>query len=110
SANIEQAVAAKKFREDLYYCLSAFTLHVPPLRQRKEEIPLLMHHFMQQLAKHYDLPAREFTPAVLAACQQYAWPGNLSELERFVKRYLVMPDQEFALGLASSPVGVAAAG
>ena len=110
SANIEQAVAAKKFREDLYYCLSAFTLHVPPLRQRKEEIPLLMHHFMQQLAKHFDLPAREFTPAVLAACQQYAWPGNLSELERFVKRYLVMPDQEFALGLASSPAGVAAAG
>ena len=106
SANIEQAVAAKRFREDLYYCLSAFTLHVPPLRQRKDEIPLLMHHFMQQLAKHYDLPAREFTPAVLAACQQYAWPGNLSELERFVKRHLVMPDQEFALGLGASPAGV----
>ncbi len=94
SANIEQAVAAKKFREDLYYCLSAFTLHVPPLRQRRDEIPLLMHHFMQQLAKHFSLPTREFTPAVLEACQQYAWPGNLSELERFVKRYLVMPDHE----------------
>jgi len=110
SANIEQAVAAKRFREDLYYCLSAFTLHVPPLRQRKEEIPLLMHHFMQQLAKHYDLPAREFTPAVLAACQQYAWPGNLSELERFVKRYLVMPDQEFVMGITPSPAGASEAG
>ena len=94
SANVEQAVASKKFREDLYYCLSAFTLHVPPLRQRKDEIPLLMHHFMQQLARHYNLPARSFTPAVLEACQQYSWPGNLSELERFVKRYLVMPDHE----------------
>jgi two-component system, NtrC family, response regulator AtoC len=96
SANIEQAVAAKKFREDLYYCLSAFTLHVPALRYRKDEIPLLMHHFMQQLAKHYNLPARRFTSTVLEACQAYSWPGNLSELERFVKRYLVMPDHELA--------------
>lgn len=96
SANIEQAVAAKKFREDLYYCLSAFTLHVPGLRHRKDEIPLLMHHFMQQLARHYNLPTRRFTPAVLEACRSYSWPGNLSELERFVKRYLVMPDHELA--------------
>ena len=98
SANIEQAVAARKFREDLYYCLSAFTLHVPPLRQRKDEIPLLMHHFMQQLAKHYNLPVRRFTSTVLEACQHYSWPGNLSELERFVKRYLVMPDHEVGSG------------
>ena len=105
SANIEQAVACKKFREDLYYCLSAFTLHVPPLRQRKDEIPLLMHHFMQQLAKHYSLPARKFTPTVLEACQHYSWPGNLSELERFVKRYLVMPDQELASGEEFLPSG-----
>jgi two-component system, NtrC family, response regulator AtoC len=105
SANIEQAVAAKKFREDLYYCLSAFTLHVPPLRQRKDEIPLLMHHFMQQLAKHYNLPARRFTPAVLEACQGYSWPGNLSELERYVKRYLVMPDHELASGEEFLPSG-----
>jgi len=105
-ANIEQAVAAKKFREDLYYCLSAFTLHVPPLRQRKEEIPLLLHHFMQQLAKHYGLPPRIFTPAVLDACQRYSWPGNLSELERFVKRYLVMPDHEFASGKEFVPGGI----
>jgi two-component system, NtrC family, response regulator AtoC len=110
SANIEQAVAAKKFREDLYYCLSAFTLHVPPLRQRKDEIPLLMHHFMQHLARHYSLPAREFTPAVLDACQQYSWPGNLSELERFVKRYLVMPDGELESGQEFMPSGTASTG
>jgi two-component system response regulator AtoC len=110
SVNIEQAVAAKKFREDLYYCLSAFTLHVPPLRQRREEIPLLMHHFMQQLSKHYDLPPRKFTTAVMEACQQYAWPGNLSELERFVKRFLVMPDEDFESGRALMPSGMADAG
>jgi two-component system, NtrC family, response regulator AtoC len=96
SANIEQAVAEKKLREDLYYHLSAFTLHVPPLRQRKEAIPLFLHYFMQQLTKHYGLPARDFSPSVLEDCQRYSWPGNLSELERFVKRYLVMPDSDFS--------------
>ena len=98
SANIEQAIAGKKLREDFYFHLSSFTLHVPPLRQRKEEIPLFLHHFMQQLARHYSLPARSFSPAVLEACQRHSWPGNLSELERFVKRYLVMQDHEWALG------------
>jgi two-component system response regulator AtoC len=96
SAKIEHAVAAKKLREDLYYRLSAFTLHVPPLRQRKDEIPVLLHHFMHQLAKHYSLPPRTFSPGVLEACQGYSWPGNLSELEGFVKRYLMMPDHERA--------------
>ena len=98
SANIDQALAGKKLHEDLYYRLSAFTLHVPPLRQRKEEIPLFLHHFMQQLARHYSLPPRNFSPAVMDACQRYSWPGNLSELERFVKRYLVMPDYKLASG------------
>ena len=79
--------------------------HFEKLRQRKEEIPLLMHHFMQQLSRRYDLPPRKFTTAVLEACQQYSWPGNLSELERFVKRYLVMPDHEFASSQELFPSG-----
>lgn len=90
--NIEQAMAEGKLREDLYYSLSAFTVHVPALRQRKEEIPLLLGHFMNQLARRYSLPARTFSAAALAACQRYSWPGNLRELEKFVKRYLVMGD------------------
>ncbi len=98
SANIDQALAEKKLREDLYYRLSAFTVHVPPLRQRNDEIPLLLGHFMHQLAKHYGLPPRTFSPAVLNACQSHAWPGNLRELENFVKRYLVTGDEELALG------------
>ena len=60
--NIEQAIAERKLREDLYYRLSAFTVHVPALRQRKEEIPLLLGHFMNQLARRYSLPARIFSP------------------------------------------------
>jgi DNA-binding NtrC family response regulator len=96
SANLNQALAEKKFREDLYYRLSAFTVHVPPLRQRVEAIPTLLDHFMRQLAKHYGLPPRSFSPAVLDACRSYEWPGNLRELENFVKRYLVIGDQEVA--------------
>ena len=90
--NIEQAIADRKLREDLYYRLSAFTVHVPALRQRKEEIPLLLGHFMNQLARRYSLPARIFSGAALEACQRHSWPGNLGELEKFVKRYLVMGD------------------
>lgn len=106
SANIEQAVAEKKLREDLYYHLSAFTLQVPPLRQRKEAIPVFLHYFMQQLTKHYGLPVRNFSSSVLEACQRYSWPGNLSELERFVKRYLVMPDSELSSGHEAFPGGM----
>jgi two-component system, NtrC family, response regulator AtoC len=87
--NIDQAVAKKKLREDLYYQLSAFTVHVPPLWQRRDEIPLLLGHFMNQLSKRYGLPPRGFSDAVIEACRCYSWPGNLNEMEAFVKRYLV---------------------
>jgi len=98
SGNLEQAMAEGKLREDLYYRLSAFTVHVPPLRERKEELPLLLGHFMNQLAKRYGLPARMFSPSMLAACQRYDWPGNLRELEQFVKRHLLMGEDGVALG------------
>ena len=98
TASDERAVSERRFREDLYYRLSAFTVHVPPLRQRKDEIPLLLQHFMHHLAKHYNLQPRAFSASVLEACQAHSWPGNLKELESFVKRYLVMGDKELALG------------
>jgi DNA-binding NtrC family response regulator len=98
SANLERAMAGKRILEDLYYRLSAFTVHVPPLRQRKDEIATLLNYFMHRLAKHFSLPARAFSPSVLDACQQHSWPGNLTELEAFVKRYLVAGDQKLSLG------------
>jgi len=94
SVNPESALAKKQLREDLYHRLSAFTLHVPPLRQRKEEIATLLRYFMHNLSRHYGLPARGFSPSIIAACQLHAWPGNLSELETFVKRYLVTGEPE----------------
>jgi two-component system response regulator AtoC len=101
-ANIERALSEKKLREDLYYRLSAFTVQAPPLRQRKDEIPLLLRHFMHHLAKHYGLPPRTFSPVVLDACHAYSWPGNVRELEEFVKRYLVMGDKELFSGAQKS--------
>jgi two-component system response regulator AtoC len=97
NVNVERALAEKKFRDDLYYQLSAFTLQVPPLRERKEEIPILLEHSMRELARVYGLPERAFSRVILGACQAHSWPGNLRELENFVKRYLVIGDEELAL-------------
>ncbi len=97
TTGVEPALSENKLREDLYYLLSAYTIHVPPLRQRREEVPLLLAHFMRHLAKHYGLSPRSFSPAVLKACQSHSWPGNLRELENFVKRYL-MGGKELGLG------------
>ncbi len=96
--SIDRVFAEKKLREDLCYRLSSFTVQVPPLRQRKSEIPVLLRHSMHRLARHYGLPPREFSPAVLEACEDHSWPGNLDELESFVKRYLVAGDRELNFG------------
>lgn len=98
SLNLERALAEKWLREDLYYRLSAFTVHVPPLRQRKDEIATLLRYLMHKLAKHYSLPPRTLSAEVLEACQRYSWPGNLKELETFAKRYLLAGDPELSLG------------
>jgi DNA-binding NtrC family response regulator len=98
TASVERAVANKKLREDLYYNLSAYTIQVPPLRERREEIPLLLHYFMRHLSRHYAVAARTFSPAVLDACQSHSWPGNLRELETFVKRFLLAGETELKVG------------
>ena len=98
SVKLDRALAENKLREDLYYRLSAFTVHVPPLRQRRDEIKVLLQYWMHKMARYYGLPPREFTPSVLQACVSHSWPGNLQELEAFVKRYLVAGDKEFTIG------------
>ncbi len=98
TTSIESAIAENKLREDLYYHLSAYTIHVPPLRQRRDEVALLLRHFMQHLAKRYGLAPRTFSPGVIGACRSHSWPGNLRELESFVKRYLMVGDKELAFG------------
>jgi DNA-binding NtrC family response regulator len=97
SEKLDRAFAEKRLRADLYYRLSAFTVHVPPLRQRRDEIQFLLRYSMHKMARCYGLPPREFSQAALAACQNHSWPGNLKELEAFVKRYLVAGDKQINL-------------
>src|SRR3954465_9264814 len=88
--NIPEAIANKQLREDLYYRLNAFTLQLPPLRERKDEIPLLLKHFMSRQAEHYARPPLQLSAALQQKCLDYPWPGNLRELSNFVKRYLIL--------------------
>ena len=102
--NLEAAVAEKRVHEELYYHLSAFELHVPALRERREEIPLLLGHFMDRLTRRYGVPAPHFSGALVDACQRYPWPGNLRELEIFVKRFLVFGNESAAIEELNSHV------
>jgi two-component system response regulator AtoC len=95
--NIPEALANKRLREDLYYRLNAFTLHLPPLRDRKEEIPILLKHSMTRMAERYARAPLPLTPALLQACQDHSWPGNLRELNNFLKRYLILGDETLAM-------------
>jgi len=84
--DIEQSISEGRFREDLYYRLAVIPLHLPPLRQRREDIPLLLRHFCN---KHGAEEVR-FDETALAILQQYSWPGNVRELENLVERLLIM--------------------
>jgi DNA-binding NtrC family response regulator len=95
--NIEEAIASRKLREDLYYRLNGFSIHMPPLRERKEEVPILLKHFMGQVAERYARPALPLGSKLMEACDRYSWPGNLRELGNFVKRYLILGDEELAI-------------
>jgi two-component system, NtrC family, response regulator AtoC len=94
---ISDASASKRIREDLYYRLSVFILSVPPLRERRSEIPVLLTLFLNQLSKRYGLPVPIVPPALREASERYSWPGNLRELELFAKRYLVTGNHEQAI-------------
>ncbi|HWC19172.1 MAG TPA: sigma-54 dependent transcriptional regulator, partial [Terriglobales bacterium] len=97
NVNIEEAIANKTLREDLYYRLNAFTMHIPPLRERREEIPLLLKHFMNRLSERYAHAPLSYSERLVRACMLYHWPGNLRELGNFVKRYLVLQDEDMAI-------------
>ena len=86
NVDVEKAIAAGTFREDLYYRLSVIPVHLPPLRQRREDIPLLVRHFS---AKHGG-EAVVFPPETMVVLQEYQWPGNVRELENTVERLLIM--------------------
>jgi nitrogen regulation protein NR(I) len=87
---LEQAVAARQFREDLFYRLNVVRIHIPPLRERREDIRLLVNYFLNKFAKDKAGPPRSIAPVVLKALEKYHWPGNVRELENIIRRALVM--------------------
>lgn len=95
--NMTQAIAQKTFREDLYYRLNSFVLRMPSLRERREEIPMMLRHFIMRIADRYACSLPTISPRMVKACEEYPWPGNIRELENFVKRYLVLGDETAAI-------------
>ena len=94
---MKEAMANKTFREDLYYRLNGFTLSIPALRQRKEEIPVLSEYFMRRAAKRYSREPLLFSNTLTNALTDYSWPGNIRELENVINRYLVLGDEKAIL-------------
>ena len=95
--DVMQAIADHKLREDLYYRLNAFTMTIPPLRERREEIPVLLNYFMNSLAKKFAKNPLPISDTLVQECLAYHWPGNLRELGNFVKRYLVLEEEQLML-------------
>lgn len=92
--DIKAAIRERRFREDLYYRINGYSVYLPPLRERREEIPVLIRYFMQRMAEKYARRPLAMTDRLLSVCMQYPWPGNLRELESFVKRFLVLGDEQ----------------
>lgn len=90
--NLEEMVSQGKFREDLYYRLNVVQLHLPSLRERRDDIPLLAQHFLEISAEQFRKKARRFSQNALHALEEYAWPGNVRELQNAVQRAVVLSE------------------
>jgi Nif-specific regulatory protein len=88
--DLEQMIQDGKFREDLYYRLNVFPIHLPPLRDRVEDIPRLVEHFVAKFARSANKPMRGFSGEAVSSMQTYAWPGNVRELENVVERAIIV--------------------
>jgi DNA-binding NtrC family response regulator len=91
-------IAGGQFREDLYYRLQVIEIHVPPLRERQEEIQPLAQAFLAQVAEREGCETPPFTPTLLRAFLQYDWPGNVRELENVIQRYVILQDEQLIVG------------
>jgi DNA-binding NtrC family response regulator len=90
NADLRQLVQDGRFREDLFYRLNVITIDLPPLRQRKEDVPLLATHFLEKYAKENERPVPRVTPEALRFLMTYSWPGNVRELENVIERAVVL--------------------
>jgi transcriptional regulator with PAS, ATPase and Fis domain len=94
NVEIQEAMKSGRLREDLYYRLNVLSINVPPLRERASEIPLLFRHFLQKYSSKFNKETVTPSQHLLEAAVRYPWPGNLRELENFVKRYVILEDDE----------------
>src|SRR5205814_9584158 len=94
---LEEEIARGNFREDLYYRLNVVSVHVPPLRDRKEDVPHLIEHFRRKYGSKYKQGAMEFSLDVMRRLLEYDYPGNVRELENLVRRLVVLRDERFVL-------------
>jgi two-component system response regulator AtoC len=92
--NLEEEVAKGYFREDLFYRLNVLSIHLPPLRDRLEDVPLLMDHFINKFNKQLGKSIRSVSPAAIAILLAYHWPGNIRELENIIERAVVLSDED----------------
>jgi DNA-binding NtrC family response regulator len=90
NVDLRQAVKEGKFREDLYYRLNVISIDLPPLRSRREDIPLLASHFLKRFSDENELPLRSLAPDAIRALMDYDWPGNVRELENVIERGVVL--------------------
>jgi transcriptional regulator with PAS, ATPase and Fis domain len=90
NADLRAALEQGRFREDLYYRLNVVPINVPPLRERKEDIPFLAMHFVNKLAKDLSSPIEQISPAAMDRLLIYTWPGNVRELENTIERSMVL--------------------
>ena len=92
--DLKKAIADSQFREDLYYRLNVVPIELPPLRERAEDVPLLVDEFLKKLNRRLQKRVERFSPEALALLQQYPWPGNIRELENIVERTLLFCESE----------------
>jgi DNA-binding NtrC family response regulator len=90
NVDLKQAVARGSFREDLYYRLAVVPIHVPPLRARPDDIPLLADHFVRRFSRQFNKPVVSVAPDALAMMREYPWPGNVRELQNVIERLVVL--------------------
>jgi DNA-binding NtrC family response regulator len=97
--NLEDAIAAKAFRDDLFYRLNEITLPISPLRERREDIPMLVEHFLRKYSQEYHREFRPLSPEALRFLQQQSWPGNVRQLENLIKQVVVRDDEQILYDL-----------
>src|SRR5438876_3574950 len=108
NVNLEEHVSTGKFREDLYFRLNVIRVDIPPLRERREDIPILCNYFLCKYRDRYKSTVEEISPSLLDSFLRYDWPGNIRQLENALKRYLILPDMNMNLSELKDQQGNAA--